>query len=90
MVRQRSPKPLMEVRFFPLLPINKFKGEINIMPVMKKNLQFKKAELIFEDDKVIVIEELKDDVVETNLIEKLRMFEGQKGLSISISLENNA
>ena len=35
------------------------------MPVMKKNLQFKKAELIFEDDKVIVIEELKDDVLET-------------------------
>ena len=70
--------------------LNKFKGEINIMPVMKKNLQFKKAELIFEDDKVIVIEELKDDVVETDLIEKLRMFEGQKGLSISISLENNA
>lgn len=60
------------------------------MPVMKKNLQFKKAELVFEDDKVVVIEELKDDVIETNLIEKLRMFEGQKGLSISISLENNA
>ena len=60
------------------------------MPVMKKNLQFKKAELIFEEDKVIVIEELKDDVIETNLIEKIRMFEGQKGLSISISLENNA
>ena len=60
------------------------------MPVMKKNLQFKKAELVFEDDKVVVIEELKDDVIETALIEKLRMFEGQKGLSISISLENNA
>ena len=60
------------------------------MPVMKKNLQFKKAELIFEEDKVIVIEELKDDVIETKLIEKLKMFEGQKGLSISISLENNA
>ena len=60
------------------------------MPVMKKNLQFKKAELIFEEDKVIAIEELKDDVIETNLIEKLKMFEGQKGLSISISLENNA
>ena len=60
------------------------------MPVMKKNLQFKKAELIFEDEKIIVIEELKDDVVETDLIKKLRMFEGQKGLSISISLENNA
>lgn len=60
------------------------------MPVMKKNLQFKKAELVFEEDKVIVIEELKDDVIETNLVEKLKMFEGQKGLSISISLENNA
>ena len=60
------------------------------MPVMKKNLQFKKAELVFEEDKVIVIEELKDDVLETNLVEKLKMFEGQKGLSISISLENNA
>ena len=60
------------------------------MPVMKKNLQFKKAELVFEDDRVVVIEELKDDVIETDLIEKLRMFEGQKGLSISISLENNA
>ena len=60
------------------------------MPVMKKNLQFKKAELIFEDDKVIVIEELKDYVTETHLFEKLRMFEGQTGLSISISLENNA
>ena len=60
------------------------------MPVMKKNLQFKKAELVFEADKVVVIEELKDDVIETDLIEKLRMFEGQKGLSISISLENNA
>ena len=90
MARQGSPKPLMEVRFFPLLPINEFKGEIDIMPVMKKNLQFKKAELIFEDDKVIVIEELKDDVTETDLFEKLKMFEGQKGLSISISLENNA
>lgn len=60
------------------------------MPVMKKNLQFKKAELVFEDDKVIVIEELKDDVVSTNLFEMLKMFEGQKGLSISFSLENNA
>ena len=60
------------------------------MPVMKKNLQFKKAELVFEDDKVVVIEELKDDVCETDLIEKLKMFEGQKVLSISISLENNA
>ena len=60
------------------------------MPVMKKNLQFKRAELVFEEDKVIVIEELKDDVLETNLVEKLKMFEGQKGLSISISLENNA
>ena len=60
------------------------------MPVMKKNLQFKKAELVFENDRVVVIEELKDDVVETDLIDKLRMFEGQKGLSISISLENNA
>lgn len=60
------------------------------MPVMKKNLQFKKAELVFEEDKVVVIEELKDDVLETNLVEKLKMFEGQKGLSISISLENNA
>lgn len=60
------------------------------MPVMKKNLQFKKAELVFEDDRVMVIEELKDDILETNLVEKLRMFEGQKGLSISISLENNA
>lgn len=60
------------------------------MPVMKKNLQFKKAELVFEDDKVVVIEELKDDILETNLVEKLKMFEGQKGLSISISLENNA
>ena len=57
------------------------------MPVMKKNLQFKKAELVFEDDRVMVIEELKDDILETNLVEKLRMFEGQKGLSISISLE---
>ena len=89
MARQRSPKPLMEVRFFPLLPINEFKGEIDIMPVMKKNLQFKKAELIFEDDKVIVIEDLKDDVVETDLIEMLKMFKGQKGLSISVSLEEN-
>lgn len=60
------------------------------MPVMKKNLQFKKAELVFGNDKVVVIEELKDDVIETDLIEKLKMFEGQKGLSISISLENNA
>ena len=60
------------------------------MPIMKKNLQFKKAELVFEDDRVIVLEELKDDTVETDLVEKLRMFEGQKGLSISISLENNA
>lgn len=60
------------------------------MPVMKKNLQFKKCELVFEEDRVMVIEELKDDTVETNLIEKLRMFEGQQGLSISISLENNA
>ena len=32
------------------------------MPVMKKNLQFKKAELIFEDEKIIVIEELKDEL----------------------------
>ncbi|HJG95593.1 MAG TPA: hypothetical protein K8V90_00645 [Romboutsia timonensis] len=60
------------------------------MPIMKKNLQFKKAELVFEDDRVIVLEELKDDTVETDLVEKLRMFEGQKGLSISVSLENNA
>ena len=59
------------------------------MPIMKKNLQFKKAELVFEDDKVIVIEDLKDDVVETDLIEMLKMFKGQKGLSISVSLEEN-
>ena len=75
----------------PVIPANKINlREIDIMPVMKKNLQFKKAELIFEDDRVIVIEELKDDVTETNLFEKLKIFEGQKGLSISISLENNA
>ena len=60
------------------------------MATLRKALNFKKAELVFEDDKVVVIEELKDDVIETDLIEKLRMFEGQKGLSISISLENNA
>lgn len=59
------------------------------MPIMKKNLQFKKAELVFEDDKVIVIEDLKDDVVETDLIDMLKMFKGQKGLSISVSLEEN-
>ena len=60
------------------------------MATLRKALNFKKAELVFEEDKVIVIEELKDDVIETDLIEKLRMLEGQKGLSISISLENNA
>lgn len=59
------------------------------MPIMKKNLQFKKAELVFENDKVIVIEDLKDDVVETDLIDMLKMFKGQKGLSISVSLEEN-
>ena len=59
------------------------------MPIMKKNLQFKKAELVFEDDKVMVVEDLKDDVVETDLIEMLKMFKGQKGLSISVSLEEN-
>lgn len=59
------------------------------MPIMKKNLQFKKAELVFEDDRVIVIEDLKDDVVETDLIDMLKMFKGQKGLSISVSLEEN-
>ena len=59
------------------------------MATLRKALNFKNAELVFEEDKVIVIEELKDDVIETNLVEKLKMFEGQKGLSISISLENN-
>ena len=54
------------------------------MATLRKALNFKKAELVFEEDKVIVIEELKDDVIETNLVEKLKMFEGQKGLSISI------
>ena len=60
------------------------------MATLRKALNFKKAELVFEEDKVIVIEELKDDVLETNLVEKIKMLEGQKGLSISISLENNA
>ena len=75
----------------PVIPANfdKFKGRL-IMATLRKALNFKKAELVFEKDKVIVIEELKDDVLETNLVEKLKMFEGQKGLSISISLENNA
>lgn len=68
----------------------KIKREIDNMPVMKKNLQFKKAELVFEDDRIMVIEETKEDIIETDLFEKLRMFEGQKGLSISIALENNA
>ena len=60
------------------------------MAKRKRSLGFSKAELVFKEDQVLVIEELKDDVIETDLIEKLKMFEGQKGLSISISLENNA
>ena len=43
-----------------------------------------------EKEYIRILEELKDDTVETDLVEKLRMFEGQKGLSISVSLENNA
>ena len=60
------------------------------MPVMKKNLQFKKAELVFEEDRIMVIEELKEESIETDLFEKLKMFEGNKGLTISFSIENNA
>lgn len=60
------------------------------MPTMKRNLSFKKAELVFEEGKVMVVEELKDEVIESDLIEKLKMFEGCKGLTISFSMENNA
>ena len=57
------------------------------MPVMKKILQFKKAELIFEEDKVIAIEHLKNEDKEYDVFDLLRDFEGCQNLTINISTE---
>ena len=57
------------------------------MAKRKRSLNLSKTELVFEDDKVIVIEHLKDEDKEYDLIELLKDFEGCQNLSISISTE---
>lgn len=57
------------------------------MAKRKRSLNLSKTELVFEDDKVIAIEHLKDDIKEYDLIELLKDFEGCQNLNISISTE---
>ena len=57
------------------------------MAKRKRSLNLSKTELIFEDDKVIAIEHLKDEDKEYDLIELLKDFEGCQNLSIPISTE---
>ena len=57
------------------------------MAKRKISLNLSKTELVFEDDKVIAIEHLKNDIKEYDLIELLKDFEGCQNLNISISTE---
>lgn len=57
------------------------------MAKKKRTLALSKTELIFEEDKVIAIEHLKEEDKEHDLVELLRDFEGCTNLSISISTE---
>ena len=57
------------------------------MAKRKRSLGFSKAELVFEEDQVLVIEHLKDEDKEHNLIELLKDFEGCQNLSITVSTE---
>lgn len=57
------------------------------MAKRKRSLNLSKTELIFEDDKVIAIEHLKNDIKEYDLIELLKDFEGCQNLVINISTE---
>ena len=54
------------------------------MAKRKRSLNLSKTELVFEDDKVIAIEHLKDDIKEYDIIELLKDFEGCQNLNISI------
>ena len=57
------------------------------MAKRKRSLNLSKTELVFEDDKVIAIEHLKNDIKEYDLIELLKDFEGCQNLVINISTE---
>lgn len=57
------------------------------MAKRKRSLNLSKTELVFEDDKVIAIEHLKNDIKEYDLIELLKDFERCQNLVINISTE---
>lgn len=57
------------------------------MASFKNSLSLKKAELVFEDNGVTVVESLKDGDETNDLIELLRRFEGCTNLTISVSVE---
>lgn len=57
------------------------------MAKRKRSLNLSKTELIFEDDKVIAIEHLKDEDKTYDLVDLLREFEGCQNLTISVSTE---
>lgn len=58
------------------------------MAKKKRTLALSKTELVFEEDRVIAIEHLKDDDREHDLVELLRDFEGCTNLTISVSTES--
>lgn len=57
------------------------------MASFKNSLSLKKAELIFEDDGITVVEMHKDGDITNNLVELLKRFEGCQNLTISVSTE---
>lgn len=57
------------------------------MASFKNSLSLKKAELVFEDDGITVIETHKDGDITNDLVELLRRFEGCQNLTISVSVE---
>ncbi|HJG96447.1 MAG TPA: hypothetical protein K8V90_05025 [Romboutsia timonensis] len=57
------------------------------MAKRKRSLNLSKTELIFEDDKVIAIEHLKNEDKEYDVFDLLRDFEGCQNLTINISTE---
>lgn len=57
------------------------------MAKKKRTLALSKTELIFEENRVVAIEHLKDEDKEHDLIELLRDFAGCTNLTISVSTE---
>lgn len=57
------------------------------MASFKNSLSLKKAELVFEDNKITVVEAHKDGDIVNDLVELLKRFEGCQNLTISVSTE---